>query len=82
MAWENSPRGQAGGGEFGDAGHVAEQSGSVAGVEVADGAQILVVAAGERGTGADASLRRHNGPVEFEAEFGHGIGFVDILGRE
>ena len=44
--------------------------------------EVFVVAAGKRGTGADAALRRHNGAVEFEAEFGHGVGFVDVLGRE
>ena len=61
---------------------IAEQPGSVAGVEVTDGAQVFVVAAGKRGTGADASFRRHDRPVELEAEFSHGIGFIYVFGCE
>ena len=54
----------------------------MAGVEVADGAQIFVVAAGKRRARADAALRRHDRAVEFQAEFGHGVGFIDVIGRE
>ena len=73
---------QTGGGKFGNAGQIAEQPGSVAGVEVADGAQVLVVAAGKGGTRADASLSGDNLPVELEAKFGHGISLIDIFGGE
>ena len=82
MAWEKSPKGRPVALSSSDACHVAEESGSVAGIEVADGAEIFVITTGKRGTGANAALRRHDGPVEFEAEFGHGVGFVDIFGRE
>ena len=55
---------------------VAKQARSVAGVEVADGSQVFVVAAGKGGAGTDAAFGRHDCPVKFETEFSHGIGFV------
>src|SRR4029077_5570876 len=73
---------QTGGGKFGNAGQIAEQPGSVAGVKEADRAQVFVVAAGKGGTRADASLSGDNRPVELEAKFGHGISLIDIFGGE
>src|ERR1035441_6765864 len=71
-------QGKAGGRQFGDPRRIAQQSRSVPRVGVADGAEFLVVAAEEGGTGADSGGSPANAEVQLEAEFHHGIGLVDV----
>ena len=73
---------QAGGAQFTDAGRVTKQARGMAGVEIADGAQIFVVAGGEGRAGADATLGRHDSAVEFQAELGHSVGLIHVVGSE
>jgi hypothetical protein len=70
---------QAGGGEFDDALIVAQESGRMAVVDVADSAQLFVVAASEGGATADASGGAHDLKIETAGEFDHGFGFVDLI---
>ena len=73
---------QPGGGKFGHAGGIAHQAGRVAGIEVADDAQVFVVAARECGAGMHALRRIQNRAIELQAKLHHGIGFVDVIGRK
>ena len=59
--------------EFDDAGMVAEQSWCVSGVGVADGAELLVVAGDESGTGVDAFAGVDKAAIDAKTELRHGI---------
>jgi hypothetical protein len=54
----------------------------MAGVEIADGAQIFVVAGSKCWARTNTALCRNDGAVEFEAEFGHSVGLIHVLGGE
>src|SRR5271156_1799331 len=61
---------------------VAEKSGTVSRVGVAESPEALVIAADERRAGTDAAFNFHDAAVEPEAELGHGLGLVEILFAE
>src|SRR6202035_1787941 len=73
---------QAGRREFGNASTVAEQSGGMSGVGVAEGAKFLVIAADECGAGVNSGGGFHDAAVELNAERDHGFGFVDVMPRK
>src|SRR4029077_9366152 len=76
------PQRQAGRTQLADAGWVAKQPRSMARVEIADGAQVFVVAGGKCRARTDTALCRNDSAVEFEAELGHGVGLVHVFGAE
>src|SRR5579863_2492991 len=72
------PKRQAGSRQFGNPGVVAKKPGAMSGVGVAEGAEALVVAADKGWAGTHTAGHVHDAAVEPQAEFGHGLGFVDI----
>ena len=70
---------QAGGGQFGDAGAVPKQSGSMARVEIAKSAEAFVITSGECRTRSDIPLRLKDSAIERERELTHSICFVDVF---
>src|SRR6266851_634326 len=73
---------QTGGSDFHDSSAVAEKSRSVAGIAIAERAQLFVVTAKECGTGTDTISSLHDAAVEGEAKFGHGVGLIGFRWRE
>jgi hypothetical protein len=54
----------------------------MSGVGVTERTELLVVAADEGGTGANAAGGLNDRAIDAKAEFGHGFGFVDVGARE
>ena len=71
-------QGQAGRTEFRDSAAVAEKAGSVAGIGVAEGAELFVIAGDESRAGMDAAGGFDEAAIDAQTEFGHGVGFVDV----
>ncbi len=82
VAWEKSPSGKPVGAEFDDAGTVAQRSGRMAGVGVAESAKFLVVAAEECWTRVHPRGGSHQSAIELQTEGDHGVGFVDVGPRK
>ncbi len=76
-------QGQPSGSELGDSVAVAEKPGSVSSIGVAERTELLVVAGDKRRAGANAAGGLNDGAIDAKAEFGHGLGFVDVgAGKE
>jgi hypothetical protein len=73
---------QSRGREFGNASAVAEKSGRVPCVSIAERAKPLVVAADECRAGVNPRGRFHQAAVEAKGQRGHGFGFVDVGPRK
>src|SRR5580700_10590768 len=78
---EESQR-QAGRAQFSDPATIAEKSGSVAGIGVAECAELFVVAGDESRAGTDAAGDFKEAAIEAQTEFRHGLGFVDVRAGE
>src|SRR6267143_5501091 len=73
---------QTGGSDFHDSSAVAQKSRSVAGIAIAERAQLFVVTAKECGTGTDTISSLHDAAIVGEAKFGHGVGLIGFGWRE
>jgi hypothetical protein len=69
-------------GQLRDSRAVAEQCGRVSGVGVTQGPELFVITGNEGRAGVDAAAHINQPTIDSEAEFGHGIRFVDVRRRK
>jgi hypothetical protein len=70
------------GAQLSDSRCVAEKGRSMSGIGIAQRSELLVVTGNEGRTRVDATAHIDQPSVDPEAQFGHGIGFVDVRRRK
>ena len=74
--------GESCGGQFSDSRWVAEKGGGVSGIGVAERSELLVVTGNEGRARVDAAAHINQSTIDPKAQFGHGVGFVDVTRRK
>ena len=69
---------QSGGAEFGDSRGITKKAGRVSGVGVAEGPELLMVAAEKSRTGMHSLGEVNEAAIEPEIEFAHDLGFINV----